>query len=298
METAPAQSVDTSTAGCSRSTAPRRGPTRYLPFFLYPAESRVPGWKGAEIIWRWMDYGETCPSYFGEFEVHGTSHVDPDAQYVVASHPHGTVIFQRTYWRTPRFEALFRRDWRFLAASVLFKIPVVRELSLFFGALAADKATAERVLEEGKTLIVYPGGLDEANSLGVGSGDVRIKPRTGFVRLAVAHGTPVLVTFAFGELDAVEAVALLPHALTTWVRRKFRMSTTFFAGRWYTPVPKRVPFNMVFAPPIPVTQLAPSDPGFDAEVARVYDAYTAAVVALYDENHVRFGYSGRPLVFV
>lgn len=111
-------------------------------------------------------------------------------------------------------------------------IPIVRELSLLFGAVDSDKATCERLLRAGTTLVVFPGGLDEANTLGSSSGDVHIKTRTGFIRLAVKHGVPVLPTFTFGELDAVDAVALLPQWVTDWAKKKFRVSTTFFAGRW------------------------------------------------------------------
>jgi 2-acylglycerol O-acyltransferase 2 len=80
--------------------------------------------------------------------------------------------------------------------------------------LTSGKATCDSLLRAGISLVVFPGGLDEANTLGTTAGDVRIKTRTGFVRLAVKHGVPVLPTFTFGELDAVEAVPLLPMAVT------------------------------------------------------------------------------------
>lgn len=116
--------------------------------------------------------------------------------------------------------------------------------------------------------------------------------------IPIRYGTPVLVTFTFGELDAVDAVGLLPRGLTSWVKRTFRMSTTFFAGRWGTFVPKRVPFNMVIAPPIAVRQFAVDDRAYAAEVDRVHAAYTAAVTSLFETNKTRFGYADRPLVFI
>ena len=56
----------------------------YLPWFSYPAHTRFPGWKGAEGMWRWFDYAQTCRSYFGAFEVHGGQDVDPTAQYIMS----------------------------------------------------------------------------------------------------------------------------------------------------------------------------------------------------------------------
>ena len=98
----------------------------YLPFYLYPAQTRFPGWKGFEALWDMMDYSSTCPSYFGGWGVHGGAKIDKNAQYVMACHPHGTVIFQRCFWRSTPLSQMFTRPWRMLAASILFRIPIVR----------------------------------------------------------------------------------------------------------------------------------------------------------------------------
>eukprot|EP00962_Isochrysis_galbana_P060417 scaffold34860_cov96-Isochrysis_galbana.AAC.1 len=112
----------------------------YMPLFLYPAQRRHPGWKGFERMWAWFDYDATCASYFGAFGLDGTENIDVNQQYFVASHPHGTVIFQRMYWRTARLGRFFdQRGWRMLGASILFRIPIVREMSLLFGAVDAGE---------------------------------------------------------------------------------------------------------------------------------------------------------------
>ena len=56
----------------------------YLPFYLYPAQQRYPGWKGFDALWRFMDYSATCVSYFGQFAVHNPHGIDGDAQYFCA----------------------------------------------------------------------------------------------------------------------------------------------------------------------------------------------------------------------
>jgi len=121
----------------------------YLPTFLYPAQRRLPGWKGSERFWRlvrrqhhlhqslppssppppnlgfprWSDYDNTCASYFGAFGLHfAEENIDPEQQYFVASHPHGTVIFQRCYWRSKKLGRFFvKHDWRMLGVSALFR---------------------------------------------------------------------------------------------------------------------------------------------------------------------------------
>ena len=102
--------------------------------------------------------------------------------------------------------------------------------------------------------------------------------------------------FVFGELDAVEAVRLLPRPLASWLKRTLRASSNGFVGRYGTPVPRRVPFNLVIGDPI-ATAAAPSAAATDAEVARVHSLYRAELSRIYHEHRDAFGYGGRELVF-
>ena len=270
----------------------------YLPFYLWPAQSQYPGWKGANGFWDWMQYAETGESYFGEFDVHGTENVDKDQQYCVACHPHGTVIFQRTFWRSKLLDEVFKNPWRMIGASALYYIPIVRELTLWFGAVNATKETCEMLLRAGSSLVIYPGGLDEANSTEGNGQDVRLKTRTGFIRLAVKHNTPVLPVFTFGELDCVDAVNALPSTLSKWLKKTLRMSSTIFMGRFWTFIPYRVPFHMCIGKPIAVKHFPEESIESDAEVARIHALYKAQLKSLYQTNKKQFGYNDRPLVFV
>ena len=53
------------------------------------------------------------------------------------------------------------RPSRMIGASVLFYLPVVREVTLWFGALDAGKETVEMLLQAGANVELYPGALDE-----------------------------------------------------------------------------------------------------------------------------------------
>ena len=54
-----------------------------------------------------------------------------------------------------------KRPSRMIGANVLFYLPIVREITLFFGALDADKETVEMLLREGVNVELYPGAMDE-----------------------------------------------------------------------------------------------------------------------------------------
>ena len=75
-----------------------------------------------------------------------------------------------------------------------------------------------------------------------------------------------------------------------------RISTTVFAGRWTTFMPRRRPFTLCVGTPIPVKQCA-EVAEVDAEVARVHTLYKKALSELYDAHKDECGYAGRTLVF-
>jgi hypothetical protein len=46
-----------------------------------------------------------------------------------------------------------------LGASPMFYIPLGRELCLWMGGVDASRSTGDKVLEEGNSIVVYPGGV-------------------------------------------------------------------------------------------------------------------------------------------
>merc|ERR1712218_147326 len=100
----------------------------------------------------------------------------------------------------------------------------------------------------------------------------------------------------FGELEAVSAVSPLPSGISKWLRKRFRMSTTAFVGRWMLPMPRRVPFELCIGRPIAVTQCSDGD-ALEAEVLRVHKLYKQELIDIYESNKHRCGYDGRALVF-
>ena len=102
-----------------------------------------------------------CANYFGAFEIRGAENIThPERQHIVALHPHGPTAFSRIHFLCG-FRDLLKRPSRMIGASVLFYLPIVREITLWFGALDADKETVEMLLREGVNVELYPGGLDE-----------------------------------------------------------------------------------------------------------------------------------------
>ena len=104
---------------------------------------------------------------------------------------------------------------RTLAASILFKLPGIRQLSLATACVDAGRATATRCLKKGFSLMLCPGGQDEQIETIYGRERVYLKRRAGFVRLAIIHGVPVVPAYCFGSSDVYFPSRAL-HGLRSW----------------------------------------------------------------------------------
>lgn len=266
----------------------------YLPFYMRPAHRKVPGWKSPGVF-KLFECKKSFEEYGGQFGVHASESIDPDQQYFVAVHPHGPLCIGRMFWHSEDLLRLFNRDWRMLAASVLFSIPVIRDMSLLFGAVDAGRPTVEKILKAGFNAVLYPGALDETNSVDKPD-EVSLRTRTGFIRIAVQQGISVLPMFCFGELDIVTPVRLLPTSVAAFLQKTCRISSTIVVGRWGLPLPTRTPLNMVVGRPV-ATKKCEAGASLDAEVERVHAAYKDELRRIFNENKDKFGYSDRNLIF-
>lgn len=110
----------------------------------------------------------------------------PKETYVFGIHPHGihswpVPLF--TFGGSPlhrRFPGLRRIAG--IAATVIFYVPFARELLLTLGFRDARRSSAERILREGRSLMLIPGGSAEAVATRTGTEMVYLLGRMGFVR--------------------------------------------------------------------------------------------------------------------
>ena len=92
----------------------------------------------------------------------------PNKQYIFAVHPHGIHCWPLNCLCFPsspfdmKFPNLVGNKLTGLAATVVFKIPVVRELFLSMGYIDANRKNAVNALDVGRSLFICTGGEDEA----------------------------------------------------------------------------------------------------------------------------------------
>jgi len=254
------------------------------------AQFEYPGWYWPGL-WQYLKQSRLA-DYFGGYEIHGTENIkDKNAQYFIAIHPHGPVCFSRMFFVGPGgFRELFGRPCRMLAASVLYYLPVIREMTLFFGAVDASKRNVEKLLSKGCNLELYPGGLDEM--IQYVPDEVVCKTRTGFLRLALEHGVKVLPVFVFGETSLHSCVKVPGAAL---IEKLFRVGLVFPVGRFYSFLPFKKPMHLVAGTPIEVVKTPnPSKEQVDA----LLQEFKAGIQRIFDENKDKYGHSSFKLRFV
>ena len=90
------------------------------------------------------------------------------------------------------------RRFNQLAHDLVFKTPGLRTLVQKYGTVPASPENMARALDDDAALLVYPGGDEDSFRPSWETGDVSFAGRTGFVKLALEHGVPIVPIVALG----------------------------------------------------------------------------------------------------
>jgi 1-acyl-sn-glycerol-3-phosphate acyltransferase len=118
---------------------------------------------------------------------------------LVGNHSGGTMIAD-TFVFAQAFYDHFGPDRRFhqLAHDLVFKLPGLRPLVQRYGTVPAAPDNMRRALDLDAALLVYPGGDEESFRPSWQTSEVGFAGRTGFVKLALEYGVPVVPVVALG----------------------------------------------------------------------------------------------------
>jgi 1-acyl-sn-glycerol-3-phosphate acyltransferase len=184
-----------------------------------------------------------------------------------------------------------------LAASVLFRIPLVRELALWTGCIDARRSVAERALDKGRSIVVLPGGEAEQIRTIYGKEIVYLKQRKGFVKLAMQKGVPVIPTYVFGVNDYYYTSPVFFGA-RQWLQRTCGICIPLAIGYWgsiFCPLP--VATTIVVGKPLTFDVQKKGFPSAD-ELDAGHANFCSALQELFDEHKIALGYGDRELEIV
>jgi 1-acyl-sn-glycerol-3-phosphate acyltransferase len=206
--------VSTSTAhGSTNGGAPggpAQGPgslvemaTRLIGAIAEEAQRRVPT---ADLDERDPDYiRETLPglwmlaSLYFRADVRGLQNIPEEGPVLLVGNHSGGNLTPDTHVFTLAFTTYFGVERRFhqLAHNLVLSMPGLGRLRKY-GTVAATPENAQRALDVGAALLVYPGGDYEVHRPSWESGKVDFGGRRGFIRLAKERKVPLVPVVAIG----------------------------------------------------------------------------------------------------
>jgi 1-acyl-sn-glycerol-3-phosphate acyltransferase len=260
------------------------------------AQKRVPA---ADLDERDPDYiRETLPrlwmaaSLYFRAEVRGLHNIPETGPVLLVGNHSGGNATPDTLVFTLAFSTYFGVERRFhqLAHNLVLSMPGLGWLRKY-GTVAATPANAERALDVGAALLVYPGGDYEVHRPSWESAKVDFAGRKGFIRLAKQKGVPIVPVVAVGGqetalfltrgerlaslfgLDRMFRLKVLPISISLpWV-----INVGDMLG--HIPLPAKI--TMEALPPIDVSRLDVDD-AYD----RVLDSMQRSLTALQSERRL------------
>jgi 1-acyl-sn-glycerol-3-phosphate acyltransferase len=132
-------------------------------------------------------------------DVQGLDNVPDGPVLLVGNHSGGTLIVD-TFVFGQGFYRHFGAERRFhqLAHDLVFALPGARAMLARYGTVPASPENMRRALARDAALLVYPGGDHETYRPSWQSSDVDFDGRTGFIRLALELGLPIVPVVAIG----------------------------------------------------------------------------------------------------
>eukprot|EP00562_Extubocellulus_spinifer_P033659 CAMPEP_0178685790 /NCGR_PEP_ID=MMETSP0699-20121125/3578_1 /TAXON_ID=265572 /ORGANISM="Extubocellulus spinifer, Strain CCMP396" /LENGTH=380 /DNA_ID=CAMNT_0020330581 /DNA_START=171 /DNA_END=1313 /DNA_ORIENTATION=+ len=215
--------------------------------------------------------------------------LSPSKQYVFAVHPHGIHCLPLSLFTTygsdfdAKFPGLVGRRITGLAATVMFKIPMVREIFIGWGYCDASRAVASKVLECGRSVLVCTGGEEESMYTRRGRDVVVLQKRKGFIRLALSYGADIVPVFGVGNSDTYKTYSFMGKQ-RMWLQKNVDIALPIFHGRFFTPLPYKIPVQTLIGEPIRTPM--PKARGQRPDEALV-DEYHAKYIAALRELHAK-----------
>jgi len=277
----------------------------YLPSFFdgseYTSKSRSNPMLQLSPIWSWL-----VRAYKPTILLEEGHEPDSSRQAIVAGWPHA--IWSALHLCTMSDAAgffsrkIYTHKKRDLAACVVFKMPIVRDLILGMGNIDASKPVAKKALTDGYSLGIIPGGEREQMMTEYGKFKIFLKNRKGFVKLAVEFGVDIIPYFCFGETHAYLTSNFL-LGFRQWLCRKTMVALPFFYNWcWSLPLPFPLvvqenpkPFVICFGRTIRVAKIAKEDPHFRDAVDRVHREVMVEVQRIFESRKDSLGYGSSVL---
>jgi len=133
-------------------------------------------------------------------DVQGLEEIPADEPVLLVGNHSGGTLIADTFVLAQHFYDHFgaEREFHQLAHDLVFQVPGVRASLSRFGTVPASPDNMRKALDRGAALLVYPGGDHETYRPSWDQDKIDFAGRTGFAKLAIELGVPVVPIVAIG----------------------------------------------------------------------------------------------------
>ena len=133
-------------------------------------------------------------------DVEGLEEIPADEPVLLVGNHSGGTLIADTFVLAQHFYDHFgaEREFHQLAHDLVFQVPGVRASLSRFGTVPANPDNMRKALDRGAALLVYPGGDHETYRPSWDQDKIDFAGRTGFAKLAIELGVPVVPIVAIG----------------------------------------------------------------------------------------------------
>lgn len=227
--------------------------------------------------------------------------------YLFAFAPHG-IYPTSTFWSTRgrQFRELFPDlDIDICGATITFFAPLVREVLMWCGARDVSRASIELCLTratqrsngtggKGRSLLLIPGGQREMRWSSADDDTLYVCTKhSGFIRIALKHGTPIVPMLCIGETRVLMNVYL--PKIQSWTTKYLGFGFPLFPyGRALSPLPRPLPVAVIFGEPIECPKTA--EPSDDT-ISDIHEKFYQQIEMLFDKHKCEAGYPHMQIKF-
>jgi len=135
--------------------------------------------------------------------------LDKTPHYMLALHPHGLTAQGRIINMTKQSSELYPyfKDTYQGIHSILFRIPILRELCLFLKCIPVNESFLKKMIGKGHNISLYPGGTRETyftnNKMDKHVDYYYLHNRKGFIRVAIDCKIPVVPILFWNEQSSI-----------------------------------------------------------------------------------------------
>jgi 1-acyl-sn-glycerol-3-phosphate acyltransferase len=218
-------------------------------------------------------------------DVEGVGNIPADGRCILVANHSGTLPFDGMMLKLAvKREHAQKRDVRWLAEDFIFHFPFLGSFTNRVGAVRACQENAERLLNQGALVAVFPEGVKGIGKLFRDRYKLQRFGRGGFVKLALRTKTPVIPVSIVGAEEASPMLFRIEYLTKAIGLPYFPVTPTFplFGPAGLAPAPTK--WKIVFGEPVTFDGNGPEAAEDELLIGRLGERVRATIQGMLDRS--------------